>query len=219
MMSEPRSNLCPIGSMCIRQLGLTDYHQTWEMMRRFTEARGSQTTDEIWCTEHPSVFTLGQAGRHEHILRETDIPIVRSDRGGQVTYHGPGQAVVYVLFDLKRANTGVKRFVCELEQAAIDVLTPASIKAERQPGAPGVYVAGAKVAQLGIRVRHGCTYHGIAMNVDMDLTPFSYINPCGYEGLEVTDLRSLGVETTVVSIGTQIAERIEHALSKVTRET
>jgi lipoyl(octanoyl) transferase len=168
--------------------GLQDYPATWAAMRAFTDARETSTPDELWLLEHPPVFTLGQAGRLEHLLAPGTIPVIQTDRGGQVTYHGPGQLVAYLLLDLRRAGIGVKRLVERLEQSVIDLLAEYGVAAERHTDAPGVYVAGAKIASLGLRVRNGCSYHGLALNVDMDLEPFSRINPCGYAGLAVTQL-------------------------------
>lgn len=162
-------------------------------MRRFTDERDHLTTDELWVVEHPQVYTLGQAGKREHILNAGAIDIVESDRGGQVTYHGPGQIVVYTLIDLRRAGIGVRQLVTRLENAVIDTLSQVDITAESRPDAPGVYVDERKVAALGLRVRRGCSYHGLSLNIDVDLAPFSGINPCGYEGLEVTSLRDLGI--------------------------
>lgn len=176
-----------------RHLGRADYEPTWRAMREFTDRRGADTPDELWLVEHPPVFTLGQAGRREHVLADLGIPVIAVDRGGQVTFHGPGQVVAYVLLDLKRRGYGVKELVRRLEQAIIDLLADYGVAAERLAGAPGVYVAGAKVAALGLRIRNGCSYHGLALNVDLDLAPFRAINPCGYEGLAVTRLRDLGV--------------------------
>ena len=161
-------------------------------MQRFTDVRDESTTDELWVVEHDPVFTLGQAGKPEHVLAAGDIPVIHVDRGGQVTYHGPGQIVVYPLLDLKRRKVGVREYVHRIEQALIDTLGEWNIQAERRDGAPGVYVADAKVAALGIRVRRGCTFHGLAFNIGMDLEPFHRINPCGYQGLQVTSLRDLG---------------------------
>ena len=161
-------------------------------MQRFTDVRTEATPDEIWLVEHDPVFTLGQAGKPEHVLAAGDIPVIHVDRGGQVTYHGPGQIVAYPLFDLKRMKVGVREYVQRIEQSIIDTAAEWSIHAERRDGAPGVYVAGAKVAALGIRVRRGCTFHGLAFNIGMDLEPFHRINPCGYQGLQVTTLADLG---------------------------
>ena len=175
----------------VRHLGLVDYEPTWRMMQAFTAARTADTPDEFWLLEHPPVYTQGQAGKAEHLLCATDIPVIRIDRGGQITYHGPGQLVMYTLVDLRRRGYGIRELVCRLEQAVIDVLAAKNIRGERMSGAPGVYVNGAKIAALGLRVKHGCTYHGLALNVDMDLTPFSAINPCGYPGLSVIHCRDL----------------------------
>ncbi len=177
----------------VRDLGLTEYTAAWEAMRRFTDRRTEATADEIWLLEHPPVFTLGLGGKEEHLLDPGAIPVVRCDRGGQVTYHGPGQLVVYVLADLRRMGWGVKRFVNALEQAVIDLCETWRILARRRSGAPGVYLNGAKVAAVGLRVRRGCTFHGLALNVNMDLSPFRRINPCGYARLPVTQLYDQGV--------------------------
>ena len=177
--------------MIVRRLGRADYVPTWERMRAYTAARTADSEDELWLVEHPPVFTLGLAGKPQHVLDAGDIPVVHCDRGGQVTYHGPGQVVLYTLLDLKRADIGVKALVTTLEQAVIDLLAPLGVVGERRAGAPGVYVAGAKIAALGLRVRRACCYHGLSLNVAMDLAPFERINPCGYAGLAVTDLRTL----------------------------
>jgi lipoyl(octanoyl) transferase len=161
-------------------------------MQRFTDARDNDTPDELWLVEHDPVFTLGQAGRPEHVLASGDIPVVRVDRGGQVTYHGPGQIVAYPLLDLRRLHVGVRELVRRIEQAIIDTLAEWNIQARRRDGAPGVYVAEAKIAALGLRVRRGCTFHGLAFNIAMDLEPFHRINPCGYAGLEVVAMDDLG---------------------------
>ena len=176
----------------MRDLGRRAYEPVWHAMQAFTDARDETTPDELWLVEHDPVFTLGQAGRPEHVLAPGDIPVVRVDRGGQVTYHGPGQLVAYPLLDLRRLKLGVRDYVCRIEQAVIDTLADWNIEGRRRDGAPGVYVDGAKVAALGIRVRRGCAFHGLAFNIDMDLAPFSRINPCGYAGLEVVSMRDLG---------------------------
>jgi lipoyl(octanoyl) transferase len=168
------------------------YEPVWRAMQAFTDARTDATTDEVWLVEHDPVFTLGQAGKPEHVLMPGDIPVLHVDRGGQVTYHGPGQIVAYPLLDLKRLKVGVREYVNRIEQAIIDTLGDWNIDAARREGAPGVYVAGAKVAALGIRVRRGCTFHGLAFNIAMDLEPFHRINPCGYAGLQVTSMADLG---------------------------
>ncbi len=176
----------------VRDLGRRPYEPVWRAMQAFTDSRGDDTPDELWLVEHDPVFTLGQAGKDEHVLFPGDIPVIHVDRGGQVTYHGPGQIVLYPLLDLKRLKVGVKEYVCRIEQAMIDTLAEWNIHAERREGAPGVYVNGAKIGALGIRVRHGCTFHGLAFNIAMDLEPFQRINPCGYQGLQVTSMLDLG---------------------------
>ena len=183
--------------LSIRKFGLQEYLGVYEAMVDHTNRRDPATTDEIWCLEHEPVFTLGLAGRTEHLLDPGEIPVHKVDRGGQVTYHGPGQLVVYLLFDLKRLGVSIRRYVNLLEQAVIDFLATCDLEAERRKGAPGVYIADRKIAALGVRVRKGCCYHGLAVNVDMDLSPFQRINPCGYPGLEVTQLADLGVKLTV----------------------
>ena len=176
----------------VRDLGRQPYEPVWRAMQRFTDQRDSDTSDELWLVEHDPVFTLGQAGKPEHVLAAGDIPVLHVDRGGQVTYHGPGQLVAYPLLDLKRLKVGVREYVHRIEQAVIDTLADWNIEGRRCDGAPGVYVAGAKVAALGIRVRRGCTFHGLAFNIAMDLEPFRRINPCGYAGLEVVAMADLG---------------------------
>ena len=176
----------------VRDLGRQAYAPVWHAMQRFTDARTDASADELWVVEHDPVFTLGQAGKDEHVLAPGDIPVLQVERGGQVTYHGPGQIVVYPLLQLRRLGIGVRDYVCRIEQAIIDTLDEWNIGAERLDGAPGVYVGGAKVAALGIRVRRGCTFHGLAFNVAMDLEPFHRINPCGYQGLQVTSVVDLG---------------------------
>lgn len=201
--------------MIVRQLGRADYEPTFAAMKDFTATRTAETPDELWVVEHPPVFTLGQAGKPEHLLRETGIPLVKIDRGGQITYHGPGQVVVYLLIDLSRRKLKVRELVNRIEQAVIDCLGEHGVTAERRAGAPGVYTGDAKVAALGLRVRNGCCYHGVSLNVDMDLSPFSAINPCGYEGMPVTSLRLLGVDATpaeaaealLAALDTQLASR------------
>ncbi len=195
-------------SLSIRSLGLVDYLPTWRAMQAFTESRGADTPDEIWLLQHPPVFTLGQAGKREHILSETGIPVVAIDRGGQVTYHGPGQLVAYILVDLKRRGYGVKELVRRLEQAVIDLLAALGVDAERLAGAPGVYVGGAKIAALGLRIKGGCSYHGLSLNVAMDLTPFKAINPCGHAGLAVTQTHAQGIALTLDEIGAALAREL-----------
>jgi lipoyl(octanoyl) transferase len=187
------------GRLTVRRLGLADYRPVWQAMQDFTDRRDDATGDELWLVQHPPVFTQGQAGKAEHVLAPGDIPVVQVDRGGQVTYHGPGQIVAYPLIDLRRLNLGVRDFVCRIEEAIIRVLAHHGVTGERVAGAPGIYVGGAKIASLGLRVRRGRSFHGLAFNIDMDLEPFRRINPCGYAGLEVTQLSALApVEIAVV---------------------
>ena len=176
----------------VRDLGRHAYEPVWRAMQAFTDARTEDTPDELWLVEHDPVFTLGQAGRPEHVLAAGDIPVLHVDRGGQVTYHGPGQIVAYPLLDLRRMKLGVRDYVCRIEEAVIDNLAEWNIEGARKDGAPGVYVNGAKVAALGIRVRRGCCFHGLAFNIAMDLEPFHRINPCGFAGLEVVSMADLG---------------------------
>jgi lipoyl(octanoyl) transferase len=202
----------------VRDLGRQAYEPVWRAMQRFTDARDERTPDELWLVEHDPVFTLGQAGKPEHVLMPGDIPVVHVDRGGQVTYHGPGQIVAYPLLDLRRLKIGVREYVQRIEQAVIDTLADWNIGAQRREGAPGVYVNGEKVAALGIRVRRGCSFHGLAFNIAMDLEPFSRINPCGYAGLRVTSMRDLGGPSSLAPVkasllehlATQFGLRMEH---------
>ncbi len=200
-------------AVLIRRSGRVDYEPTWRAMRNFTTNRTPETPDEIWLVEHPPVFTQGMAGKPEHVLADVGIPIVAIDRGGQVTYHGPGQVVVYLLLDLRRRGYGVRELVRRMEQAVIDLLSDLGIRGERLSGAPGVYVAGAKIAALGLRVKDGCTYHGLALNVAMDLAPFRAINPCGYAGMSVTQLRDLGVSVTPAKAGEALLVKLVGLLS------
>jgi lipoyl(octanoyl) transferase len=199
----------PCEPLAVRTLGRTDYATTWRAMQAFTDARDPTTPDEIWLTEHPPVYTLGLAGRREHLRREGDVPVVQVDRGGQVTYHGPGQLVAYTLLDLRRSRMGIRDMVRRLEASVVDWLATMSIDAYGKTSAPGVYVATAageaKIAALGLKVRNGCTYHGLAVNIAMDLAPFADIDPCGYPGLAVTQLADLGVARTVADAGRELA--------------
>jgi len=195
-------------SPIIKQLGLVDYLPTYEAMRRFTAERTTASADEIWTLQHRPVYTNGLAGRAEHFPRSGAIAVEATDRGGQITYHGPGQAIVYLLLDLSRRDLKVRQLVQLVEQAAIDLLADFNISAERVVGAPGVYVAGAKIAALGLRIRKGCCYHGISLNVDMDLTPFSAIDPCGFPGLRVTQARDLGITAGTAEIGERLAAKV-----------
>ncbi|MGH8373098.1 MAG: lipoyl(octanoyl) transferase LipB [Gammaproteobacteria bacterium] len=193
----------------LRDLGRVEYEPTWRAMQQFTETRGPGTRDEIWFLEHPPVFTLGLAGKLEHVLAPGDIPVVHIDRGGQVTYHGPGQLVVYPLIDLKRLKLGVRALVEGIENSVIDTLADFGIEALSKREAPGVYTPdGRKLASLGLRVRRGCTYHGLAFNVAMDLEPFTRINPCGYAGLQMTQVGELGGPTSVEAVAAALKPRL-----------
>ena len=195
--------------LVVRHLGLADYLPTLEAMRRFTAERDESTPDEIWLLQHPRVFTQGQAGKAEHLLAPGDIPVIQVERGGQVTYHGPGQLVAYLMLDLRRKKLGVRELVTAMEQALVDVLAGYGIEAAPKADAPGVYVAGDKIASLGLRVRNGCSFHGLALNVDMDMAPFQRINPCGYAGLKMVQLKDL--LPTAPSLD-EVAQRLEPAL-------
>lgn len=186
----------PHTSLIIRQLGMQPWAPVSLAMHQFTDQRDDNTPDEIWLVEHPPVFTQGQAGKSEHLLMPGDIPVMQSDRGGQVTYHGPGQQIMYVMVNLKRRKTGVRQLVTALEQTVIDTLAHFSVTANARPDAPGVYVNGKKICSLGLRIRNGCSFHGLALNIDMDLTPFLRINPCGYAGMEMTQLAALTASVT-----------------------
>ena len=199
--------------MIIRRLGLVEYLPTWHAMQRFTEEREAATEDEIWLLQHPPVFTLGMAADRSHVLGAGDIPLVQTDRGGQVTYHGPGQLVMYVLIDLRRSALGVRDLVVLLERAVIELVAPCGVKAEGRRDAPGVYVEGRKLASLGLRVRRGASYHGLALNEDMDLSPFARINPCGLVGMQVTQLRELGVPGSVEEVGESLARWLAQRLT------
>ncbi|MCW8944922.1 MAG: lipoyl(octanoyl) transferase LipB [Sedimenticola sp.] len=184
-------------SPLVRTLGLQDYETVWRKMQAFTNERNESTQDEIWFVEHHPVFTLGQAGKPEHLLNPGDIPTIQTDRGGQVTYHGPGQLVAYLMLNLRRHKLGVRQLVTLIEQSIIDLLHDYGIDSAARLDAPGVYIADKKIAALGLRVRHGCSFHGLSLNVDMDLEPFSRINPCGYPDMQVTQMRDL---TEIISI-------------------
>jgi len=194
-------NLLPVR---VRHLGLVDYQQAYDAMRRFTEQRTADTPDEVWLLEHPPVFTQGMNGKPEHLLNPGDIPVVQVDRGGQVTYHGPGQLVAYLLIDLRRRKLGVRQVVSAMEQAVIELLGDYGLESVARQDAPGVYVNGDKVASLGLRVRRNGSYHGLALNVDMNLEPFGRINPCGYQGLGVTQLRTLGIDDPLDSVAEKL---------------
>ncbi len=200
-------------TLYIRQLGQQDYQATWEAMKQFCLCRDRDTADEVWFVEHPAVFTQGVSGKAEHILNSSDIPIVQSDRGGQVTYHGPGQLVMYVLFDLRRLDIGIRALVDVLENITIAGLKQYGLSAIARKDAPGVYIDDKKIASLGLRVKKGCSYHGLSMNIDMDLTPFSFINPCGYEGLEVTQLSEHGVKCTTSDFAAVLLHELKQQLN------
>ena len=198
----------------VKRLGRVDYEPTFQAMQDFTASRTAETPDELWVVEHPPVYTLGQAGKPEHILRDIGIPLVKIDRGGQVTYHGPGQVVIYLLLDLPRLKIKVRELVTAIEQAVIDLLAEYSVTAERRDGAPGVYVGDAKIAALGLRIRNGCSYHGVSLNVDMDLSPFDAINPCGYAGLRVIQTKDLNIPLTAHEAGEQLSQYLLQQLEK-----
>jgi len=187
-------------TILIRQLGLQPYEPVSQAMHDFTDTRDETTRDEIWLVEHPAVFTQGQAGKAEHLLVPGEIPVIQSDRGGQVTYHGPGQQVMYVLLNLRRRKLGVRELVTVLEQTVVNTLAEIGIEAYPRADAPGVYVAGRKICSLGLRIRKGCSFHGLALNIDMDLSPFLRINPCGYAGLEMTQVKDLKPGMTIADV-------------------
>ncbi len=192
----------------IRRLGLTDYEATWKAMQAFTLARNAETPDELWLTEHPPVYTLGLNKKDVAPPLRRDIPLVETDRGGKITYHGPGQIVIYLLLDLKRRSLTVRQLVSRMEEAVIGLLAESGIVAEARADAPGVYVDGKKIASLGLRLKNGCCYHGLSLNVDMDLSPFDAIDPCGYKGLQVTQTRNLGVAGDMASLAENLLNRI-----------
>ena len=198
----------------VKYLGMSEYQKTWDAMKDFTNRRNSETRDELWITEHAPVFTQGLNGRAEHLLDPGDIPVVQIDRGGQVTYHGPGQLVLYCLLDITRLGLGVKGLVTRIEKSVINLLEGYQVEAYGRKGAPGVYVGQAKIAALGLRIRKGCCYHGLSLNIDMDLEPFTRINPCGYAGLAVTQLRDLGIADGMEQVGHSLAEILIGKLSE-----
>lgn len=223
MSDQPHKPVVPR----IVQRGAEDYQITFDAMRAFTDARAATTPDELWIVEHPPVFTLGLGADRSHVLAPHDIPLIQTDRGGEVTYHGPGQVVIYLLIDLRRSHSKgrlfAREFVHKIEQAVIDTLAAYNLAGERKAGAPGIYVAndetagawqGAKIAALGLKVRgNGCTYHGVSLNVAMDLQPFSWINPCGYAGLATIDMKTLGVTVTLPEMQLALAHRLQHSLT------
>ncbi len=214
-MDSPHHQSFPITH---RQLGQVAYEPTWQAMIDFTAGRTAETPDELWLCEHPPVYTLGQAGKPEHLLRDNGIPLVKIDRGGQITYHGPGQVVIYLLIDLNRRGLRIKDFVTRIEQAIIDLLSENGVTAKRLGGAPGVYIdrdgSVAKIAALGLRIRRGCSYHGLSLNVNMDLSPFSAINPCGYAGMAVTQTNDQGIDLSPAQLSDMLAIQLAHQLEK-----
>jgi lipoyl(octanoyl) transferase len=204
--------------LIIRQLGLQTYLPIWQAMQDFTDNRDAETADEIWLVEHQAVFTQGQAGKEEHILMPGDIPVVKVDRGGQVTYHGPGQQMMYVLLNLKRNKLGVRTLVTALEQCVVNTLQEYAINAYPKADAPGVYVNAKKVCSIGLRIRKGCSFHGLALNVNMDLSPFQRINPCGYAGLEMIDCAQLDGPNTLAEVGTKLTDHLSALLGIKNKE-
>jgi len=193
----------------IKQVGMVDYLIAWQAMKDFTNSRTSDTRDEIWIVQHPPVYTLGIAGKPEHLLHQNGIEVIKTDRGGQITYHGPGQLVTYLLLDMRRLRIGVRELVRKMENAVISLLKDYDIDAEGRMDAPGVYVENAKIAALGLKIKRGFCYHGVALNIDMDLAPFSAINPCGYPGLKVTQTKDLGITDGVETLSGKFAEKLK----------
>jgi len=213
LAATARSAAAPAHAPRVRELGLAPYLGTLHAMQAFTAQRDARTDDELWVLQHPPTYTYGVAGRVEHLPRSMrEIELIKVDRGGQITYHGPGQIVAYTLLDLRRLGLGVKGLVQRLEQAVLDLLADYDIEGERHAGAPGVYVRGAKVAALGLRIRSGCSYHGLSLNADMDLAPFRDIDPCGHPGLAVTQLRELGVVEPIERIGARLVDHLLRTL-------
>ncbi|MCO6428355.1 lipoyl(octanoyl) transferase LipB [Nitrosomonas communis] len=210
---RPGSENSPL-AINTKYLGMVDYLLAWQAMKEFTANRDSHTPDEIWLLQHPSVYTQGIAGKPEHLLYQNDIPLVRTDRGGQITFHGPGQLIAYLLLDLRRLKLNVRELVRKMEGAVIDLLRAYRIEAEGRVEAPGVYVHNAKIASLGLKIKNGCCYHGIALNVDMDLTPFAAINPCGYAGLRVTQIKDLGIDDKMDVLGQKMIEKLQIKLAE-----
>jgi lipoyl(octanoyl) transferase len=215
-LAAARSRYAP-GEPCrVRHLGQTDYASTWRAMQAFTDARAPETPDEIWLTEHPPIYTLGLAGRREHLHRDNGIPVLKVDRGGQITYHGPGQLIVYLLIDIGRRRLGVRQLVGAIEGSVIQLLDSYGVAATARRGAPGVYVqrrdSEAKIAALGLKIRNGRSYHGMALNIDMDLAPFADIDPCGYRGLAVTRLRDLGIDAPRAEIESRLVAALDAAI-------
>lgn len=209
---DPAHQPGPKPRLVVRRLGHAAYEPVWRDMQEFTDGRDANTADELWLLEHPPVFTLGRNGKPEHVHDTRGIPLIQVDRGGQVTYHGPGQLIAYAMLDLRRRGMGVQSLVRLLEQAVIDLLAGYGVMADRREKAPGVYVEDRKIAALGLRVRRGCSFHGLSLNIDMDLSPFRMINPCGYEGLEVTRMSDLGIDAPPELVATQLSRHIEQLL-------
>lgn len=201
------------GVVRFRDLGVADYHETWRAMRKFCDSRDADVADEVWLLQHPPVYTLGQAGDPAHLLRENGIPLIGSDRGGQITYHGPGQLVAYLLLDLRRRGWGPRRAVHSMEEAGVATLAEFGIRAETRPDAPGVYAGGKKIGAVGLRVRRGSTYHGMSLNVDMDLSPFADINPCGYAGMQVAQIADFA-EVSLAGAQAILVRQLGRALEK-----
>jgi lipoyl(octanoyl) transferase len=214
-MSSENNRSVEAGKMglVVRHLGQVDYEQTWHDMQRFTDERTEVSADELWVLQHPPVYTLGKNGKPEHVLNPQSIPVINVDRGGQVTYHGPGQIVIYTLLDLNRLKIGVRELVTILESSIVELLAGCGIEASARRDAPGVYVNGDKIAALGLRVRRGCSFHGLAFNIDMDLEPFTGINPCGYEGLNVTQLKDLVEDIDLESVVDDLLRRLKKKLN------
>lgn len=200
------------GDIQVRYRGLVDYLSAWQAMKAFTACRTGSTADEIWVLQHPPVYTQGVACRPEHLLYDSGIPVVRTDRGGQITYHGPGQVIAYLLLDMRRLKLGVRQLVRKMEGAVIDLLDEYGVGAEGRIDAPGVYVHGAKIAALGLKIKNGCCYHGVALNVEMDLAPFEAINPCGYPGLRVTQARNVGISDGLEPLSNKLFEKLQARL-------
>ncbi len=198
----------------IRSLGMVEYEPTWRAMQRFTAERTADTADEIWLLQHPPTYTQGQAGKAEHLLHPTSIPVVRIDRGGQITYHGPGQIVAYLLLDLRHWKINVRELVRLMEQAVIDLLAEYGVAAQGRVDAPGVYVGDAKIAALGLKIKNSCSYHGLSFNVNMDLSPFANINPCGYQGLRVTQAIECGVTVPLEELQAELTQNLVHGLQR-----
>ncbi len=218
VVSDAEGEFEAAGSPRLRRLGRADYEVVWREMQAFTARRTASTLDELWAVEHPPIYTLGVAARSRHLPRiNNGIPIVRTDRGGQITYHGPGQVVAYTLVDLRRLGLGVRALVRTLEHAVIELLGDFGVQAAGRDDAPGVYVGNAKIAALGLRIRNGCAYHGLSLNVDMDLSPFDAIDPCGYAGLKVTSLRELGVSASAAAIADSLLDKLAGRLGRPPR--